>query len=218
MGRYYPWRQLLTLLLNMRSNPALTFGLMAALTWAQSGPAEVKEPPPPTPPRFELTTRLLEIPERGIVTNLVLCTASQAFSFLPPTGWEIGVDEGENKIKWQSPDFRRALSIRIIPSLTGRKPLLKIEGLRQAVLQRFPGAVVTDEFICYTSGESGAAFDLRYAVRETFNLSTRVAFVAFPGGEVEFNLTTPTEDFAQNVLTFGNFLNSFKIEPLPHKD
>ena len=213
MGGHHPR----CILLTMRSHLTLALGLVAAWAWAQPGSAEAKEPAP-TPPRFELTTRTVEIPERGIVTNLVLCTARQAFSFLPPVGWNLGLEEAENKVKWQSPDFSRVLTIKIVPGQTDGRPVLKLDRLRQTVLQRFPGAAVTEEFVCYTSGESGPAFDLRYVVQETFNLCTRVAFVAFPGGEAEFSLTTPTEDFAKSHLVFGNLLNSFKIEPLPHKD
>jgi len=50
-------------------------------------------------------------------------------------------------------------------------------------------------------------------VGQETSASSRLAFVAFKGGTVEFELTANTSRFADYHLSFGRLLSSFRIDP-----
>jgi hypothetical protein len=93
-------------------------------------------------------------------------------------------------------------------------PKLQAEELRQSVLQELPGASIKAELPCYTSGGSGLAFDCEPALAGESPAATRLAFVPIPGGMAQFNLTSPSDQFAKKQIDLSRFLNSFRVENL----
>jgi hypothetical protein len=161
---------------------------------------------------FSLGTRSLEIPEAGQATYVVLNTARNEISFLPPQGWKTDVDAKAGTITWTSPDYRSMLSLKIKDDNGEQTPKLRAEELRQSVLQTMEGTKIKEESHCYTSGGSGLAFDCERVVGGGSAMSVRLAFVPLPGGVAEFNLTSPHDQSAKRQVDFGRFLNSFKVE------
>ena len=167
--------------------------------------------------QFRLFAESIEIAERGKVPGYALLVDGKRMSFMSPAGWSVKPDAAKKTIQLLPQDLRAGIRIRIVLEENGRKPELKAEQLREKVLERYPGAKITHEFRCYTSGEEGLAFDIERLVEEKIAVSSRIAFVAFDGGTIEFELTASTKTFANYHLAFGRLLSSFRIGPAPAK-
>jgi len=166
---------------------------------------------------FRLFTEVSEIPERGKVTNYVLLMHGRRFSFLPPPRWCVRPDAAGKRVHLLPQDLRAGISFEVVFQEDADIPPLNEQALRQRVLDRYPEAKITNEFRCYTSGAEGTAFDIERLVEHQTPVSSRIAFVRFAGGTVEFELTTDTARFADYHLAFGRLLSSFRIEPAPAK-
>ncbi len=161
---------------------------------------------------FVLATRPVEVAENGFVTNLVLYTARHEFSFLPPANWKMGVNTNEATVAWESSDLSSLISLKTVFSNNGRAPAISAAQLRPAIREHFAGARIVEEFVAYTGSGEGLAFDLEYVLAGRFRMNTRLAYVPFNGGLVEFNLTAPTDKFAQHQRELGLLLNSFRAD------
>jgi hypothetical protein len=161
---------------------------------------------------FSLGTRTVEIPEAGPATLTVLRTAKNELSFLPPTGWKAETDAAAGTITWTSPDYRSMIRLKVKDDAVEQTPKLQADALRQSVLQELPGASIKAELPCYTSGGSGLAFDCEPALAGESPAATRLAFVPIPGGMAQFNLTSPSDQFAKKQIDLSRFLNSFRVE------
>ena len=166
---------------------------------------------------FRLITESIEIAERGKVPGYAMLVDGKRMSFMSPAGWSAKPDAAKKTVQLLPQDLRAGIRIKIVLEENGGKPELKAEQLRQKVLERYPGAKITHEFRCYTSGEEGLAFDIERLVEEETAVSGRIAFVAFDGGTVEFELTANTKRFPDYHLRFAALLSSFRIGPAASK-
>jgi hypothetical protein len=160
---------------------------------------------------FTLATRPLVIPENGEFTQLVIITSTNEFLFLPPAGWKLGIDTNQTQLTWLAPDFASSITLKIVPRNEGKPPAR--EQMRQTILEAFSGAKIVDEPACYTGSGPGQAFDLEYPGGKDFKQASRLAYLPFHDGIVEFALTTSAEKFPKRQYDLNLLLNSFHIEP-----
>jgi len=164
--------------------------------------------------QFQLTTRSQVLQEGGTLTSYVVLSRHNGFRFLPPHGWKLVIDEGESKITLAPTDLCARISFTVFWQKEASTAPVAADVLRSNVLGRFPEATMSEE-PCYANEQKGIAFDLSYSRANDVNLSTRLAFIPFRGGTIEFNLTSKTTDFTKYHLIFGQLLNSFQVELLP---
>jgi len=162
---------------------------------------------------FRLFTETVRVPDLGQVTNYVLATEGRRFVFVPPPKWSVKSDSENKTVHLLPEDLRAGINFKIKLEQNSEKPELKPEQLREEILERYPGAAITNEFKCYISGAEGIVFDVRRLVQQKTMVSSRIAFVAFGGGRVEFELTANAERIADYHFVFGALLSSFRIGP-----
>lgn len=167
--------------------------------------------PPARAESVFISTRGVEIPEAGFVTNTVLCTARHELTFLPPRDWKENFDTNALTFVWSSADYATELRLRIVAAVQPAE--LKPEELREKVRRDFPKARVKEEFPCYTGSGRGLAFDLEESGAQGLATARRMGFVSFEGGMIEFTLVTPADQLQKHHLLFGHFLNSFRTGP-----
>jgi len=155
--------------------------------------------------------------EQSVVTNYVLVTEGRRFVFVPPPKWSVRPDAENKTIHLLPEDLRAGIGFKVTLEQNTAQPELKPEELRQEILDRYPHAAITNEFKCYTSGAEGIVFDVRRLLEQKTMVSSRIAFVAFGGGKVEFELTANAERIADYHFVFGALLSSFRIEPAATK-
>ena len=163
---------------------------------------------------FQLIPGFEEIAERGRVPSYIILTESNRFSFLPPPGWNVSQNASERKITLVSKDLGASISFSIMPADAAAGKTLAVEALRDQMLVRFPDAKIVRDFPCFSGGNAGQAFDLERLISKKSPISMRVAIVPFPGGKLEFSLTTASQNFPKHHRTFGILLSSFQIGPL----
>lgn len=163
---------------------------------------------------FSLSTRTIEIPESGEVTNTVLRTATHEFTFQAPAQWKSTIDTKAGVIHWTSGDYRSALRFRITTNGGGQRAQNRPEELKHVVLRELPAAKFSEQFPCYSGGASGVAFDLESFLDDKHATAIRVAFIPFSHGHVQLNLTTARDEFQERQVDLTRFLNSLRIEPV----
>jgi len=166
---------------------------------------------------FRLFTETARGAEQSVMTNCVLIAEGRRFVFVPPPKWSVRPDAENKTIHLLPEDLRAGISFKITLEQNTAQPELKPEELRREILERYPGAAITNEFKCYTSGAEGIVFDVRRLLEQKTMVSSRIAFVAFGGGTVEFELTANAERIADYHFVFGALLSSFRIEPAATK-
>jgi hypothetical protein len=166
---------------------------------------------------FKLLTSTVHIPERGDVTGYVVQMEHDRFSFLPPPTWRLGSNSKEQQITMMPHDLSASIRVKMVSLGTSNSSGLDARQLRQEILTRFPDATDVKEFTCYTGASSGLAFDFKRTLKNRAKLATRLAFVPFSSGRIEFSLTASSSQFTNYHLAFGNLLTSFRIEPLTHE-
>ena len=166
---------------------------------------------------FRLFTETVRGAEQVVMTNYVLIIEEWRFVFVPPPKWSVKSDSENKTVHLLPEDLRAGISFKITLEQNTAQPELKPQELRQEILERYAGAAITNEFKCYTSGAEGIVFDVRRLVEQKTLVSSRIAFVAFGGGRVEFELTANAERIADYHFVFGALLSSFRIVPAATK-
>jgi hypothetical protein len=155
---------------------------------------------------------LISIPERGEVTGYVLLLGGDRFSFIPPPGWQLKYGANQRVIMLTPPDHAASLSVRILPADPPSPTESLAESLQEKVLKRFPGARMVNVQPCYLSDFEGLAFELERTTGQGTKLATRVCSVPFPGGVVEFCLTTTPGKLKQYGVSLNVLMTSFEIQ------
>ena len=147
----------------------------------------------------------------------VLLAGGQKFSFMPPANWSVKADAVKRSITLLPQNLKAGITVRFNQKSDGRTPELNAAELRERIQERYPGAKITREFECVTDGQTGLAFDFVRVVDKDTLAGMRIAFAPYPGGTVEFELTTAAAQFADYHIAFSRMLNSFHVEEHPKK-
>jgi hypothetical protein len=166
---------------------------------------------------FRLYTRPLVIPERDPVTSYVLQTSTARFSFLPPRNWAVKENTTKKEVVMMARNLITSIRFKIVETAPEATKEARVAQWRQTVQENHPDGKIIAEFPCYTSKVEGTALDLERIAPNKTKVFTRLAFIPLPDGRVEFDLTTTSADLADTRLAFGNFLTSFRVEPLAAK-
>jgi hypothetical protein len=191
-----------------RARPFRSTLFCGAFVWFVLAPGQAAE-------GYALSTEAVNIPERGEVIGYVLRVEDKEFRFIPPSKWSVKYDPTRKTATLLPPDLGAGLSFTIASESDGRGEDLKLEGLRDLILTRYPEAQITAEFKCYSAGKAGFAFEFERLVEKETKAAFRVAFVPFDGGVIEFELKTTGSKLPAYHHIFGNLLNSFRVGPPP---
>ena len=161
---------------------------------------------------FRLFTQPLLIPERGEVTGYALLAGTNRFSFLPPVDWQINANAEKREVTLLSHDQIVGMSFKIVVDGIGAREKQDLNKWRQEVLKRYPSAKIVKESTCYSRDVQGICFEFLRIASKKAKLSTRLAFVPFSDGTVEFLLTAPSEKSEDYTFIFANLLTSFHSE------
>jgi hypothetical protein len=172
-----------------------------ALSLATSEGAEV----------FRLFTQPLLIPERGRLLAM-LYWREQSLFLLPPVDWQITGNAEKREVTLLSHDHIAGISFKIVVGGIAAGEKQDLDKWRQEVLRRYPSAKIVNESSCYSRDVQGICFEFLRIVSKKTKLSTRLAFVPFSDGTVEFLLTAPSEKSEDYNFIFANLMTSFHSE------
>jgi hypothetical protein len=164
---------------------------------------------------FRPFTEVIPTAEGYKSTRCVWMENGKKFSFIPPNRWSVKVDGAKKTIHLVPQDLKAGLTLRIVPEPAEAVPELNPEALRERILEKYPGAILTHEFACAAGGRSGLAFELERVVQGDTRAAGRIAFVPYEGGMLELELVTPAGKLDDYHIRFSRMLSSFRIEPTP---
>lgn len=162
---------------------------------------------------FKMLVQPLHIPERGEVTSYVILTLSNRFSFLPPPNWNVSENAAAKSVVCVPEDYGAKISFKITPEIGRTIKDFQTDSFRDEIRGRYADVRLVNEFLSYTSGRPGVAFDLERTFEKRPPVTTRLVFVPFGEGLVEFELTTESRKFDRYHHAMGNLLTSFRIDP-----
>jgi len=148
--------------------------------------------------------------------KLTVVTDNLQFDIRPPKGWSRVVDEPGRKIVFTSESGQSAVTVQFTTKSPGTLPEKEI--LQAQVLQAHPGGGIYNFAICPTSSQPGVYFDLALVPALHVVQRIRHAFVAQPGGEVEFVLSASADEFEKNCSVIMSMLRGFQAVPLKPKE
>jgi hypothetical protein len=163
---------------------------------------------------LHLVPKTIPLPEgTATLQACELHTDEGVFFFMPPTSWSQQFKAPENELSYLSPRNDACLKFFINWTKKGELVPLKSEFLRDYIQTKYAGASILEEFSCYTGSQPGIAFQLEQTSTSSKVSLTRLAFVPFPGGWLEFRLTTTADLFPKRVGALTAMVSSFSYTP-----
>ena len=197
-------------LLSLAALPA-AFGLLHAAEVSQVTSV------PPTPPKINARFISDKTASDEEVTRGILVAETNQFSFVLPHGFRCQVDGATKKLAITSSDYGCTISAVIHEAALEGKVDLKPDTVRSQVLARFPGGRITDEFNASIQSMSGPGFEVRWISSASVPTVSRVAFVPYQGGHIEFTFQTTEENFSTYEHALNHLLLSFRSSPVGQK-
>lgn len=159
-------------------------------------------------PGFELSTRVLEPPEMGPVTNYVVTVGSTKVCFMPPPTWTVRMDAAHNCITLCS-GREEQINLLVHEPAKLDPATNEASAYGDEILQRYDGAVLVREGICFSEADQGEFVDLDWNVH---NLVYRIRATKLSAGGTNFEAifqTTPARaDTA--VMAWRGLITSFQ--------
>ncbi len=161
-----------------------------------------------------LVSKAIPLPEGTAKLHACeLHTDEGVFFFMPPASWSQQFKAQENVVTYLSPQNDSCIKFSITWTKKDELVPLKSEFLRDYIQTKYTGASILEEFPCYTGSQPGIAFQLEQATANSKTALTRLAFVPFPGGWLEFRITTTADLFPKRVPVFSTMVSSFRYTP-----
>lgn len=179
-------------------------------------PNDLREKKSPEKPKIEARFYNQTTPLAGEITRGIIVAETNQFSFVVPGGFRQQIDPKAKKVTFVSTNLLCAIVATIHEAAIEGKADLKPDSLRQLLLSRHKDAKVVDEFNASIESMSGPAFEIEWT-NDTRKMSTRAAFVPYPGGHLEVTVQAPTQIFRSYDQSLFEFLLSIRTSPAGSK-
>lgn len=202
---------------------AIGIATLAALPSATGQPAG-QEASPNDPgekkttekPKIEARFYNQSTPFAGEITRGIIVAETNQFSFVVPNGFRQQIDPKAKKVTLVSTNLLCAIVATIHEAAIEGKADLQPDSLRQLVLSRYKDAKVVDEFNASIESMSGPAFEIEWT-NDLRKMSTRAAFIPYPGGHLEVTVQAPARIFRSYDQSLFEFLLSVRTSPAGSK-
>ncbi len=186
----------------------------AGMTLAQS--PERKDSPEIEKPKLAGRFYQHSTPHAGEVTRGILTAATHQFSFVVPEGFRRQIDLKDKSIFLTSTSRTASLTAKICETAVDGSADLKPESVRQRVLDRYQNSRIVEEFNASIESMSGPAFEIEWP-GQACKMSSRVAFIPYPGGHIEVTVQSPSAEFRSYDAALFRFLISVRTSPVGSK-
>jgi hypothetical protein len=170
-----------------------------------------------SPKKMEARFYQQETPFSGKITRGILVAQARQFSFVMPSGFRRKAEASDKKLSLISTGFTCEITAMIRETVTDGAIDLKPDGLRERVLSRFNSARIVNEFDASIESMSGPAFEVEWKSDTGLKMTTRAAFVPYPGGHIEFSVQAPTGEIREFDQPLNQLLLSFRSSAVGEK-
>ena len=172
---------------------------------------------PAAPPKIEARFYQQDTPFSGEVTRGILVAQARQFSFVLPCGFRQEIIPAERKISLVSTSYTCEITAKIFEVATDGEFDFKPDSVRARLLARFKETKVVDEFSGSIESMSGPAFEVEWRSDAGMKMTTRAAFVPYPGGHIEFVVQAPSTEIRKYDQSLNQLLLSFRSSPVGEK-
>ncbi len=202
-------------------NPSLFTSIAAVTLLSVSLPELAAQSPgtlstPAEKPKIEARFFKQKTPFAGEITRGIIVAETNQFSFVVPPGFPKQIDAAAKKISLTSTSYTCAITAIIHESAVEGKADLKPETVRQLLVSRYKEARIVDEFNASIESMSGPAFEIEWS-SAAGKMSTRAAFIPYPGGHFEVTVQAPTPEFRTYDQALFQLLMSIRTSPIGAK-
>ena len=171
---------------------------------------------PPEKPKIEARFYNQTTPFNGEIIRGIIVAETNQFSFVVPPGFRQQVDPASKKVTLTSTNYACAIIASIHESAVQGPSDLKPDSVRQRLLARYKDARIVDEFTASIESMSGPAFELEWT-GDAGKMSTRAAFIPYPGGHFEVTVQAPTTKIRSYDQSLFQLLLSVRTSPIGAK-
>jgi hypothetical protein len=181
-------------------------GLLSCQLKADELPAY--DPTGTSAPSLQASLRNGEIIGVEQVRRAYLTFGTNEFVFVIPHGFRMDASNPE-KIVLSDSNYNCFLTVRIAGSQSGAKEL-SLDTCRQMVMNRHPGAKISEELSQSAGNRSGPAFDFQWENSSGTVQSARIAYIPSPAGILEFSVLSEPAKFTEGKSFFNFLLLTFR--------
>jgi len=161
------------------------------------------------PPGLKAQVKDEEMIGETPVHHAYLTYGTNQFSFILPDGYRLDCSN-PNKLVVINDSYDCFMSFHVVSSLPADQLSATADFCRDLLLQRFPGAKITDQCSRTVANHAGPAFDFEVQQSGASLQSGRAIYVAAPAGILEFSLTSPADKFSSYQQFFNALLLTFR--------
>lgn len=170
----------------------------------------------PEKPKIEARFYSQNTPFAGEIVRGIITAETNQFSFVVPPGFRQQIDPKAKKVTFISTNLLCAIVATIHETAIEGRTDLKPDSLRQQLSTRFKEGKIVDEFNASIESMTGPAFEIEWT-GEVEKMSTRTAFIPYPGGHFEVTVQSPTQIFRSYDQSLFQFLLSVRTSPIGAK-
>ena len=203
--------------MNSRNRIHSVIAIALISTAALDGSSQTSAPEtPPEKPKIEARFYNQTTPFNGEIIRGIIVAETNQFSFVVPAGFRQQVDPASKKVTLTSTNYACAIVASIHESAVQGPSDLKPDSFRQRLLARYKDARIIDEFTASIESMSGPAFELEWT-GDAGKMSTRAAFIPYPGGHFEVTVQAPTTKIRSYDQSLFQLLLSVRTSPIGAK-
>lgn len=203
--------------MNSRNRIHSVIAIALISTAALDGSSQTSAPEtPPEKPKIEARFYNQTTPFNGEIIRGIIVAETNQFSFVVPPGFRQQVDPASKKVTLTSTNYACAIIASIHESAVQGPSDLKPDSVRQRLLARYKDARIIDEFTASIESMSGPAFELEWT-GDAGKMSTRAAFIPYPGGHFEVTVQAPTKKIRSYDQSLFQLLLSVRTSPIGAK-
>jgi hypothetical protein len=198
-----------------RIHSVIAFSLIS--TAALDGSCQTSSPEtPPEKPKIEARFYNQTTPFNGEIIRGIIVAETNQFSFVVPPGFRQQVDPASKKVTLTSTNYVCAIVASIHEAAVQGPSDLNPDSVRQRLLARYKDARIVDEFTASIESMSGPAYELEWT-GDAGKMSTRAAFIPYPGGHFEVTVQAPTKKIRSYDQSLFQLLLSVRTSPIGAK-
>lgn len=158
------------------------------------------------PPVMDVSIKSEELVKADPVRRAYVTVGTNQFAFVVPDQFRMDASNPE-VIQIMDAEASCFITFRVVPQ--SKSATKDSAAFRAAVLNRFPGARIEEEFPKKVNGRSGTAFDFDWTNANGALQSGRFIFVPTEAGTLEFSLLTRADVRSKGSYFFNSVLLSF---------
>jgi hypothetical protein len=157
--------------------------------------------------RLQATVKGEEIVGDSQIFRVYANCGTNRFAFVMPSGFRLDAS-GSGRLTLTGFENSCFITVRLLAKPAIGSAGASVDGYRDSLLVRFPGATIRNRGLEYALNRSGPAFDLEWQNTAGTWQCVRAVFISTPAGVLQFDVSAPISRRADAQLSLGIVLST----------